>query len=453
MPVCPADNLLGAARLGHRPLQRLQDIPLQVLGVLDAAADAHQVVKDAGGLALVGRDAGVGHAGGELDQALDAAEALGEGEEAGELAEAAGGGVAAAEAEGQHAAAHAGAVLAEGDGAVGVGVQAGVVDGEDGGVGLEGAGDGGGVGGGLAGAQVQRLEAPVGEPAVEGGGDGADGVLQEGEAGAEVVAVEGGDAHDHVRVAVDVLCDGVHDDVGAVVQGVLDVGAQEGVVDDDQDAAGVGGGGDGADVDQAEGGVGRGLDPDEAGVVGHVRGQVGLDVRGEGDADAVGAGDLGEVAVGAAVDVRDGDDVGPGGEALQDVGGGGAARGEGEGVLGVLEGGDGGLEVGPVGVAGPAVLVLAHGLADGGLGVGGGEGDGLDDGAGHRVVRRAGVHGEGAEACGGGEVAWRGRDGLVTAIGLTVGVAIGVAIGDRDCHGMVWYDVVWYGLVGRVKTD
>ena len=79
-----------------------------------------------------------------------------------------------------------------------VGLEAGVVDGDDVRGGGEGAGEEGGVGGGLAGAQVQGFETAVGEEAVEGGGHGADGVLQEGEAGVQRRGVEGGDAHEDV---------------------------------------------------------------------------------------------------------------------------------------------------------------------------------------------------------------------------------------------------------------
>ncbi len=65
--------------------------------------------------------------------------------------------------------------------------------------GVRGVGEGGGeevgVEGGLASAQVQGFEAAVREPAVEGGGDGADGVLKEGEAGEEGGRVEGAGAH------------------------------------------------------------------------------------------------------------------------------------------------------------------------------------------------------------------------------------------------------------------
>lgn len=147
-------------------------------------------------------------------------------------------------------------------------------------------------------------------------------------------------------MAVDVFGDGVDDDVGSMVERVLDIGAQEGIVHHDLDAVLVSNGRNGADVHEAQGRVGRGLDPDEPGLVGADQlGHVGLDGGREGDLDAVGGRDLGEVSVGAAVDVRDGDDVGAAGERLEDVGGGGRAGGEGERIAGVLEARNGGFKV------------------------------------------------------------------------------------------------------------
>jgi len=61
--------------------------------------------------------------------------------------------------------------------------------------------------------------------------------------------------------------------------------------------------------------------------------------------DAVCGGDLGEVAVGAAVHVGDGDNMGASGEGLQYYCGRGGAGGEGEGVAGMFEGGNGFFEV------------------------------------------------------------------------------------------------------------
>ena len=211
--------------------------------------------------------------------------------------------------------------------------------------GLECGRDARGVLGCFAGAQVQRLEAAVGQPAVEGAGHGANGVLQKREAVVQVGRVEGCGAHDDVRVAVDVLGDRVHDNVGAVVERVLHIRAHEGVVDDDHDAVLVGDGGDLADVDEREGRVGGRLDPDELRVGADQLGDVDFNARAEGHLDVVGEGDLGEVAVRAAVDVRHGHDVRAGGERLQDVGRRGRAGAEGERIAGVLERGDCAFEV------------------------------------------------------------------------------------------------------------
>lgn len=192
------------------------------------------------------------------------------------------------------------------------------------------------------------------------------------------------------------------DNVGAKLKGVLDVRGHESVVDNNEDAVLVGSGDDGADVDQTEGGVAGSLDPDQPRLGGDVLGNVDLNLGREGDLDAVGLCDLGEVAVGAAVDVRDGDDMAAGGQALQDDGSGGAAGGEGQGVASVLEGRDGSLEVVSVGVGGARVLVDAHGLADGRLGKGCGQRNGLNDGAGRRVDGGASVDGKSAEGVDGG---------------------------------------------------
>ena len=81
---------------------------------------------------------------------------------------------------------------------VGVRGEGGVVYEEGVGGGGEGGGEEVGVEGGLAGAQVQGFETAVGEVAVEGGGDGAYGVLEEGEAIEEGGGVEGAGAHEDI---------------------------------------------------------------------------------------------------------------------------------------------------------------------------------------------------------------------------------------------------------------
>jgi len=293
----------------HGLFQRLDHIGNKIGLVLDATADAHEIVKDTGCLALVLGNAAVGHGAGDFDQRLDTAQGFRKSEDFGRLAEALGGVVAAPDAKGQHAAAHAVAVLLACDGALRVRGQAGVVDGEDVGGALERGGDAGGVFGGLAGAEMQRLEAAVGEPAVKGRGDGANGVLQKRQALQEVGGVEGRGAHDDVGVAVDVLCHRVDDNVCAVVERVLHIGRHEGVVDHDHDAVLVRHARDFADVDELQRGVRRRLDPDELGLGPDELANVDFDARAEGDLDVVCERYLGEVAVRSSIHIRDRDNM------------------------------------------------------------------------------------------------------------------------------------------------
>lgn len=169
--------------------------------------------------------------------------------------------------------------------------------------------------------------------------DGGSTILEELELLVELGVAGDGDSHDNVRVSVEVLGDGVDDDVGAEGERVLEVGGEEGVVDDEDGArVPLDNGGEGLDVDEAEGWVGGGLDPDHLGVgpeggldvleVGHVD---------EGGVEANGGGDAVEVAVGAAVDVVDGDEVVAGLEHVDDGGGGGRPRGKGQPVLPSLQ--------------------------------------------------------------------------------------------------------------------
>ena len=50
----------------------------------------------------------------------------------------------------------------------------------------------------LTGAQMQRFEASVSEPTVEGGGNSTNGVLKESEATLDVLRIEGCNAHEDV---------------------------------------------------------------------------------------------------------------------------------------------------------------------------------------------------------------------------------------------------------------
>ena len=136
--------------------------------------------------------------------------------------------------------------------------------------------------------------------------------------------------------------------VGTVIEGVLNVWAQEGVVHHDHDPMAVGDGGHGANVDETQGRVARALNPDELSLVRpNQLGDVEFDARRESHLDAVGGGHLGEVAVRAAVDVRDGYHVRSRSKRLQDRRRRCRARREGQGVSCMLESGDGPFEVVP----------------------------------------------------------------------------------------------------------
>ena len=145
---------------------------------------------------------------------------------------------------------------------------------------------------------MESFQPPVREPAVKGRGDGADGILEKGEAGVEFGGVVGSGAHEDVGVAVDVFCNAVHNDVGTVVERILDIWGEEGIIDDDHDAMPVSDCGDVTNIHEAEGGVAGRFDPDELGLVWPDQiGNAELDGGGKGDLHAVCGGHFGEVAV------------------------------------------------------------------------------------------------------------------------------------------------------------
>lgn len=285
----------------HRLLHRLHHISDQIRPILHATRQPHQIIEHARRLALLARDPRMRHGPRDFAQTLNPTERLREGENLRRLAEALGRFLAATQPERQHPAAQPVAVLLQRDFAVFVGGETRVVDGEDVRGGLQGLGDEEAVLGRFAGTEVQGFDAAVGEPAVEGGGDGADRVLEEGEAGVEVGGVEGGDTHEDVGVPVDVFGDAVDDDVGAVLEWVLDVGGEEGVVDDDHDAAAVRDVGYGSYIYQGEGRVGGRLDPDQLSLWFDLLLDVELDGGGEGNPHTVRRCHFREVSVRAAI--------------------------------------------------------------------------------------------------------------------------------------------------------
>jgi hypothetical protein len=95
----------------------------------------------------------------------------------------------------------------------------------------------------------------------------------------------------------------MYHDIGAMVQGILNVRAHEGVVHNHHDAVLMRNRRDLADVHQRQGRVRRRLDPDELCVGANELSDVNLDARAECNLDIVGQGYLGKVAVGSSVDV------------------------------------------------------------------------------------------------------------------------------------------------------
>jgi hypothetical protein len=236
---------------GGGTLEGLEDVVGEILSVLNTAADANKVVEDTNSLTLISRNTGVSHAAGNLDQTLDSTETLGESEDLGHLAEALSSGVAALDAEREHTTTKAVAVLLLSDVSVRVGVKARVVDSNDQRRGLESSSHGIGVAAGLTSSQMQSLETTVSKPRVKGRRNSANGVLEEAETGLELVAVESSNTHDYIAVTVDVLGDTVNDDIGAEVEGVLDVGREESVVNNDENTMLVGLRNDSSDIDEA----------------------------------------------------------------------------------------------------------------------------------------------------------------------------------------------------------
>ena len=116
---------------------------------------------------------------------------------------------------------------------------------------------------------MEGLDAALRQPAVVRARNSADSVLEEAQAVGELSMPRAGGenkaAHDHVRVAVDVLGDAVHDKIGAEQEGGLVEGGEEGVVDEDNGIRGMSMSDrcNTGDVYEAEGGVGGRFNPDE----------------------------------------------------------------------------------------------------------------------------------------------------------------------------------------------
>ena len=246
--------------------------------------------------------------------------------------------------------------------------------------------------------ECQRLETALDQVAIERPGHGSDGVLQKGQPGGDAAVVGRCEAAHHVRVPGQVLGRRMHDDVRAQPERLLQPRRGEGVVDDEEGAGPMRRPSDGVDVDDAEQGVGRCLDPD------HPRGrrQRSLQVGNAAEVGRLhlepgGLVDLCGQTVGAAVRVGGEDEVVTRSEQAHHGVLGRRPAGKGEAVGGVLERGDVCLQAGPGGVAGAPVLEAPVHTDRVLL-----EGRGEVDGRGHRARLRIGpstpVDGAGLEA-------------------------------------------------------
>lgn len=137
---------------------------------------------------------------------------------------------------------------------------------------------------------------------------------------------------------VDVFGDRMNHNIGPMVERVLNVGAEEGIIDHDHDAISVGHRGDVPNVHQAQSRIARAFDPDQLGLVrADEPGHVDLNARREGNLDAMGCRDLGEVAMRPAVDIGDRHDVRTLRERLENQGGRRRAGRKGEGEAGMFQ--------------------------------------------------------------------------------------------------------------------
>lgn len=280
----------------------------EILGVLNTAGEADQVIENASLDALLEGDGSVGHDGGVVSKGLDSTEGFGEGKDVQVLHELTGLADASLEPEGDNTstAGH----LTLGELVLGVRGQAGVRDLLDARVALKELSDGQSVLAMTLHAYVQGLGSTDGQERVEGRGDGSDRILQETKLTQKLGITTNSDTHNDVTVTVEVLSNRVHDEIRAELQGKLAVGGHEGVVDDDQKLVLVSDGSELLDIYNLQQRVGRSLNPEHLGVglnrglqeriVGQIK---------EGERDAVSRGHLGEVAVGSSIQVVHGNDV------------------------------------------------------------------------------------------------------------------------------------------------
>lgn len=202
------------------------------------------------------------------------------------------------------------ACLGKMEGAGGKVGEAGIVDAADSRVGGEAFGEDLGVA--LRGlqAQLEGLDAATEEEGIEGGKDGAKGVLKELEALGQRRVGGGDKSGEKIGMAAEEFGGAVNGHIDTEVEGTLQQRGHEGVIEEGEKSAFLGEGSDGSEVDDFEEGIRWRFQEDGPGFGtdgGRDRGKVGL--VDEGGVDAVLGEDLGDVAPGAAVKVIGGDKV------------------------------------------------------------------------------------------------------------------------------------------------
>ena len=264
-------------------LEGLVDIGDEVLGVLDSDRESDERRGDTEGETGLLGDSSVGHLVRDLSEGLDSTEGLSKDEQLGRLKEEVGLVSSALDGERDHASERNSDGLVpsdllelsphlRGERRLGLGVRSvrgktRVGDRLDERVGREERGDAEGRETVGERSEVESLDSSEGQVGVERRGDRTRGVLEEPEALERLLSSLSNDerSHDDIRVTVDVLGDGVEDNVGSLSDGVGEEGREEGVVDEHQRLGRVRGGNSDkcGNRDDSKGRVGRRLDPDE----------------------------------------------------------------------------------------------------------------------------------------------------------------------------------------------
>lgn len=128
--------------------------------------------------------------------------------------------------------------------------------------------------------------------------------------------ISGEDAY---RMTINVFSDGMDHNIRAVIQRILDVWAEERIINHHHNAVSMCHRGNFTNVNQRQCRVAGAFDPDELGLIGpNEFGHVDLDTWRECHLDAMGSGNFGKVTMGTTVDIGDRDHVRALGKRLED---------------------------------------------------------------------------------------------------------------------------------------